>query len=503
MSRSPTNPAAGRPRMFIAQLGTETNSFSPVPTGLQGFREGALIYRDASIDDPEGEGAVMRAYRDLAEADGWEVHEGLCAWAQPGGLTTKATWHHLRDALIASLEAAMPVQCAMLWMHGAMMADGCDDCEGDLLARVRQIVGPNTVVGVELDLHCHLTAAMLANANVLVAYKEYPHTDWRARAEELYAICNRAARGEIRPTTSVFDCRMVGFFPTRVEPMASLVRALEEAEREPGILSASFGHGFPFGDNPDVGAKLWVVTDNDLVRGEEVAERLGKMIYSRRHELVHRFVDADDGLDLAARLEGRVILAERSDNPGGGAPGDNTEILAAMAARRIEGCAIGAIYDPVAVPICEAVGTGTQLRLRIGGKLGPASASPLDLDISVMAIAHDHEQIKFGERSSLGTCAWVRAAPDLDIVLSSIRSQTFSPELFTGLGIDLAAKKVIAVKSAEHFRAEFAPLIDHVVRIVTPQGALQMDFATTPYRKKRDMDFFPRCDDPLSLDIPV
>lgn len=194
--------------------------------------------------------------------------------AQPLGVTVQSAWEALRDELLDDLRAAMPVHAAILPLHGAMVAERCDDCEGGLIARVREIVGSRVPTGVELDLHCHVSERMLAQADVLIAYKGYPHTDILARLEELWRLVLATAEGRVRPVTAVADCRMVSFWHTTREPMAGFVRRMKALEREPGVLSVSFGHGFPWGDVAGNGAKVWVVTDGKRALGERLAGTL-------------------------------------------------------------------------------------------------------------------------------------------------------------------------------------------------------------------------------------
>lgn len=217
-------------KFFIAQLATETNTFSPTPTGRGAFEECGIYRGDGSTKAPDSTGAVLHAFRTLMEADGHEVAEGLCALAEPGGRTVRAVYEDLRDQLLADLRAAMPVDAVQLMLHGAMVADGHDDCEGDVLARVRAIVGPAVPVGAELDLHCHFTELMRTSADVIVALKEYPHTDIADRARELYRILVDMHAGRVRPTTAVFDCRMVGTWQTTREPMAGFVKRMQSFE---------------------------------------------------------------------------------------------------------------------------------------------------------------------------------------------------------------------------------------------------------------------------------
>ena len=484
--------------VFISALATETNTFSPVPAGRATWEEAGLIRRDASLEDPAGVGANLLCYRKLAEADGLAVTESLSAFATPAAPTARLIYEELRDFILEDLKAAGPVAFVMLALHGAMIADGYDDCEGDLIAHVREIVGTDIPIGVELDPHCHLTEIMIDGADAIVLMKEYPHTDFSERAAELYAICKAAALGLIKPVMATFDCRMIGFYPTTIEPMAGLVRMAKRAELEPGILSVSIVHGFPWADQRDSGTRILVVADTDKLTAQRVADRLGRAVYSARQALLPRMPSIDEALSQAIELGGLVVLADTADNAGGGAPGDGTPLLAALLASKIGPSVFGMLYDQGAVRICQEAGRGSELPLRIGGKLGKASGEPLDVVARIMALRDQHVQTFLGQRISLGACAWIRVGL-VDIVLSSIRSQVFGTDALTDMGITLADKRVVAVKSSEHFRTSFQKVTDQIITVATP-GALQMDFAGLHYEKKRDLDFYPRCLDPLGLD---
>ena len=167
-----------------------------------------------------------------------------------------------------------------------------------------------------------------------------------------------------------------------------------------------------------------------------------------------------------------------------------------MLDRGVGAAALGAIWDPIAAAACADAGVGARLQLRIGGKSGPSSAEPLDVEAVVMAVQERHHQTGLGNsRTNMGLSVWIEVA-GIDVVLNSLRTQVFSPDAFTGLGIDLAAKKLVVVKSSQHFYGGFAPLASKVIRAAT-HGAIQMDFAALPYVKKSDLSFHPRVDDPL------
>jgi microcystin degradation protein MlrC len=290
---------------------------------------------------------------------------------------------------------------------------------------------------------------------------------------------------------------MVGFYPTTLEPMASLVAQLKAAEREEGVLSVSFAHGFPWGDTPDTGSRVLVIADGDEATAAALAERLGREIYAHREALLPRYTSIPDALDEAAATPGLVVLGDTADNPGGGAPGDNPAMLRAMLARGCKDAVLGAIWDPVSAATAADAGLGATLGLRLGGKCGEASGEPLDVRATVRAIRENHEQGGLGgSRSALGLSVWLDVE-GIDVVVCSTRAQVFAPDAFTSLGIDLAAKRLAVVKSSQHFEGGFGPIAARLIRVATP-GAIQMDFATMPYRKKRDLNFHPRVDDPLA-----
>lgn len=485
-------------KFFIAHLATETNTFAATPTGIAAFEEIGVFHGDASVREPHGAGGFMAYLRGLIEADGHAVAESLCTLAQPAGRTVRHVYETLRDAILADLRTAAPVDCVQLLLHGAMAADGIDDCEGDLIAAIRAIVGPAVPIGVELDLHCHFTALMAASSDIIVAFKEYPHIDTDERARELYRLLIDTAAGRVRPVTAVFDCKMVGLWPTTREPMQSFVAAMHEAEQLPGVLSVSLGHGFPWGDVREAGAKLWVVTDDDAALARRLADALGRRFWDLREAMRPLTVGIDAALDRIVPGQGPLVLADIADNPGGGASGDSTFILRRLLERGVGNTVVGCLWDLGAIHTCQSAGQGAELQLRIGGKCGRQSGDPVDVRVKVRAIVEDHSQNALGIRERLGTCVWLEVADGrcqgLQIVLASIRTQTYGADAFTGLGIGLADQDCIVVKSTQHFHAEFAPLAREVLYVTTP-GAMNFDFAAIDYRR-RSLDYWPRVAQP-------
>ena len=472
-------------RVFSATLATETNTFAPMPTGLSSFRDRGYYKAGTHPDHMTMFAGPLWAARLRGKPLGWDLREGMVAFAQPSGITTRAAYEALRDELLADLKAAMPVDMVLLGLHGAMVADGYDDCEGDLLQRVRAIVGPQVVVGAELDPHNHLSAAMINNADVLVAFKEYPHTDILERAFELVDLCHAKAEGRAKPLASVADTGGMVIMHTSRQPARGFVDRIMALEGKDGILSISISHGFPWGDVADMGTKVLVYSDGNAAHGAALARKLADELVALRHELGVPQPGIDAALDAAlAAGGGPVVLADGADNPGGGAPGDSTFILERLLARGITQACIGPLWDPGAVRIAFDAGVGARLAMRIGGKVGPSSGAPLDLQVTVKALRRDMVMSGLANTPvAMGDCACVDAA-GVRIVLCSVRNQAMGTDLFTQLGVDLGAMKIIVVKSSQHFYASYSKVAKHVIYVGAP-GAVTGDLKTLLYTKIR------------------
>ena len=470
-------------RVFSGTLATETNTFAPMPTGMATFRERGYWKAGKHPDHMSFFAGPLWAARLRGKPAGWTLIEGMVASAQPGGTTTRAAYEALRDELLADLRAALPLDMVLLGLHGAMVADGCDDCEGELLQRVRAIVGPKVVVGVELDPHHHLSDAMVKNADLLVAFKEYPHTDVLERALELVELCAAKREGRIAPAASVVDCEMIVTMHTSREPARGFVDRIMALEGQDGILSVSIAHGFAWGDVPDMGTKVLVYSDGDAVKGDALARKLADELIAMREALTVPYPGVDAALDEALAFDGGpVVLADGADNPGGGAAGDSTFILRRLLERGIGNACLGPLWDPIAARIAFEAGVGARLNLRIGGKIGPLSGDPLDLPVKVVALQSDMFMTGLSNTpTALGDCALVEAG-GVQIVLISLRNQAMGSDLFTKLGVDLAAKKIVVVKSSQHFYASFSKVAQKVIYVGAP-GAVTLDLKTLPYKK--------------------
>lgn len=458
-------------RVFTATLGTEVDPSSPIPTGWRAFRETMLWRPGEHPGQPtEATGALWACRRRAAER-GWTVVEGTCAYAMPGGPVPQPVYEALRDEILGQLRAALPLDIVALGLHGAMLADGTEDCEGDLLTRAREIVGPQVALGALLDCHAHHGAARQQAADVLVYFKAYPHDDYVERGEELLELLERTRRGDIRPVMQATPCRMLAAFPTRTEPMRSFMERLRALERGP-VLSVSLVHGFPAADVPDVGAQVLVVTDGDEALARETSRRLARELFALREQLraPARRPMREVLHEALQRAERPLVLVDADDNPGGGASGDSTAVLELLLEHGVHDACLGPLWDPQAVRFCFDAGVGARLALRIGGKVGPASGRPLDVRARVLALQRDHAQQVRGVRAPLGDCAAVEVQ-GVEVVLCSVRDQAYEPGLFTGLGIDCAHRRFIVLKSAQQYRLGFDAITTASLPLRAPERA--------------------------------
>lgn len=481
-------------KLVIACMATETNTYAPMPSGWQAWKAGQYS-RQATREPANLFSSPMHEWRAMAEARGWEVIESLGAYAEPGGITPRIVYVSMRDEILADLTTHQP-DIFLISMHGAMVAEGYDDCEGDMMQRARAILGPERVIGLELDPHNHLTPAMLENANLIINYKEYPHTDAPERARELFALAVDTAIGKIRPVMRAYDCRMIVMVPTLLEPAKSFVQSMKDQEGKDGVLSVSLTHSFPFGDVADMGMKTLAITDSDPDKAEAVAHAFGNRLWDLRHQLHRAFPSIEDALNaVEAASSGPVVLADMADNAGAGAPSDSTFFLRAVLERGLTDIAMGMFWDPVLVHICSDAGVGARLRVRVGGKISRESGEPVDLDVTVRAIREGMTQFLGNSEWAIGTGVWLEAN-GVHLVINTIRTQCFDPSLFTDLGMDIKTMRALIVKSINHFYAGFTPVATQIIQVASP-GATPMDMASLPLTK-RDGHYFPRVQDPFA-----
>jgi microcystin degradation protein MlrC len=317
-------------------------------------------------------------------------------------------------------------------------------------------------------------------ADITILYKEFPHTDVVERAEDPLTLVLRTIRKQNKPVTSLYDCRQIGSYPTTLPLMRAFVDKTLAMEGKDGVLSISIGHCFPYADAPELTGRILVITDNDKAKADALATSIGQEFISMRGKTAPDYLSMDDGIAAALAFnDSPVVMADPADNAGGGAPTDNTSILRRLIERDAQSAALGPIWDPVAVKLCFDAGLGASFPLRFGGKIGPASGQPIDATVTVTALTRDAWQSLGPTQVPLGDCAAVKVG-GVEVVLISNRTQELGLELFRNLNIEPTQRRLVVVKSTNHFMAAFGPIAKQVI-YVDSDGPLSRHYRKIPY----------------------
>jgi microcystin degradation protein MlrC len=461
-------------RFFVAMLAHETNTFSSIPTDRALFEAHDLRYGGELLEAFRGTGTCLGGMIDAAGGAGVTLVPSLAAAASPAGRVTKAFYAEARDRLLADLRAAGPLDGVLLDLHGAMVVEGLDDGEGDLLRAVRAEVGA-LPIAVTLDFHANVTRAMVETATLLHGYKTYPHVDMDARGREATARLADVVAGRVRPTVAYRQPPMLppiaGQLTTR-GPMRRLYDLADAMERRPGVVSVSVFAGFPLADIHDAGLSVYVVTDGNQPLADALADELAAAAWAMRHDFLHTALPVKDAVARALALDGRpVVLADIADNTGGGAGGDTTEILRELLRVGARSATVACLWDAEAARACVAAGVGATVTLPVGGKVDPSHGAPVTVTGRVRTLSDGRfvyqGPMMRGVEGRLGPTA-VLDVNDVKVILISHRRQTLDPEMIRFVGIDPLAEKILVVKSSIHYRAAFEPIARAILEVDAP-----------------------------------
>jgi microcystin degradation protein MlrC len=322
---------------------------------------------------------------------------------------------------------------------------------------------------------------------VLLGCQLYPHTDMHERGIEAVELAQRIVNGEIRPVTRLAQLPMlVQAAATAIHPAKTVNEHCAEWESGPGVVDVTFFHGFPYTDTPDVGVTVVVTTDGNEDLAERAASDVARRIWDLRDDFRQDLPRPEEAIRQALDTDGGpVVIAETSDNAGGGAAADGTHLLKAMLAANLSAAAFGFIFDPETAEQAHAAGVGATIEARIGGKTDSLHGSPAETRAYVKALTDGEyimqSELGRGMKIELGKTARLIVG-GMDIIVASSRQQTYEPELFLLHGIDVSRYTIIALKSSQHFRAGFEPVAARIIRTDTP-GATTNDFSLFPYKR--------------------
>jgi len=491
-------------KVVTAEFLHETNTFNVHKTNLSSFEADTLLIGDDKLSARGQANTGLAGCIDCSRKFGWQMKHAVSAHAGPSGLVTTEAFEHIAGIILDAARAEQP-DGVLLILHGAMVPEFCDDGEGELLARLRDAIGAELPVAITLDLHANVSQRMCELVQIIVSYKTYPHIDMREAARHAGEILQLAMLGEISPRTLRAHRPMLSEANggrTDTGPMIDRLARARAYEAEADVFAVSINAGFEESDIAEIGPTVLVTYQGDADAHREFAESIADDIWARRAECLNTYYSVDEAADIAARYTGEapLIIADYADNPGGGAYGDSTALLAALLKRGLVNACFGPMVDAEAARNLHQYNEGDSVTIAIGGKTDPRfGGEPLTLS---GRLCHLSGGVCVGDGPMMGgltmnfglTC--VLQVDGFAILVVSEPIQMYDLQQFRAFGIDPAEHTVVGLKSMQHFRAAFEPIAGEI--IVCDSGALCTPDATKlSYRNLRhpiypiDQDFEP------------
>jgi microcystin degradation protein MlrC len=460
----------------------ETNTFAPSKAGYAAFEDGGgwppLVFGEDIAPRLDGANIPAAGALRMLRSLGHRTVGLVWGAASPSAHVTRDAYERIVGDMLARLTALGSVDGVYLDLHGAMVTEHLDDGEGELLSRIRRVVGTRVPVVASLDLHANMTRAMLEHADGMVAYRTYPHVDMAATGERAAQLLHDTLAAGHAPSKSMRALDFLTGLPsqcTLIEPAQGIYSMLERLEREHHCV-LSFTPGFPMADFPECGMAVTAYGIDDA-RTQTACVSLAHAIADAEGEFSMELFDPDAAV-VRAMHRGEpgapVVLADTQDNPGAGGNGDTTGLLAALLARRAPESVLGLLIDPVSAMKAHAIGVGSRAAFSLGEISGVPGHHPYEAEFSVEALGDGRftctGPMFHGFRMQLGPMA-VLEKDGVRVVLASKKCQAADQEMFRHVGIEPRQQRILALKSSVHFRADFQPIAREVLVVVAPGPA--------------------------------
>jgi len=484
-------------RIAIGGFLHESHSFAPMPTTYADFFGPGvwlgLVEGDRLLSEVRGTSVPSAGAVDVAEAAGVEIVPLAWCFANPAGQVQDEAFERISALICARLSHALdkgPLDGVYLDLHGAGVSDSFPDMEGELLRRVRAIVGA-TPLTISLDPHCNLTRAMVERSDAIAPFRTYPHVDMPAAgARAMTLLLQRIKRG--KPWARAF--RQIDFWIpitsqcTMMAPMKPVFDTRARLADETRVAELAFCFGFPYADFPDCGAAVAAYADTQA-EADRAADALTGTINAAETTFALDVVPAKDAVAEAIRLSNfakrPVVIADTQDNPGGGGHGDTTGVLAELIAQGAQGAVLGLMNDAESAAAFHRAGVGATVPCSFGGK---SDGAPIQVTAKVLKLTDGKVictgPMAKGNPASLGPTALVEVAPGITVIVVSKKSQAYDQALFRHVGVEPADCKVLVLKSSVHFRADFQPISEKVIVAIAP-GPVVADPSVFPFKNLR------------------
>jgi microcystin degradation protein MlrC len=482
-------------RIAVGGFLHETNTFAPTKATYDDFVHGGGW---PSMESGDGVLKVMRninvglaGFAGAADANGWELVPTISCGASPSAHVTKDAFERIVKVMVDGIACAGPLDGVYLDLHGAMVTEHLDDGEGEILARVRKVIGKDLPLVVSLDLHANVTPEMVAHADALIAYRTYPHVDMadtgRASAKHLALLLGTRQRfaKAFRQLPFLIP---ISWQCTNDQPTKGIYERLAALESE-AVPTLSFAPGFPAADFEGCGPTVFAY-GRTQADADAAADTIAALVSSHENDFDGRIYSPDDGvrhaMELAKSAKKPIIIADTQDNPGAGGDSDTTGMLRALV-RNKASAATGVIYDPQSAKMAHEAGVGARVTLALGGKSGIPGDAPYQ-ETFVVETLSDGKFIAsgpyYGGRDmDMGPSAALRIG-DVRVVVSSRKAQLADQSMYRYVGIEPTEQAILVNKSSVHFRADFEPIAEKLLICAAP-GAMPADPASLPWTRLR------------------
>lgn len=495
------------PRIAIGSIFQESNEFVKIRTELDLFRNTYVHERQAllSLAGTDCEVAGMLA---VCESEGATVIPLVAARCVSGGPLSDDCYSYLKNALLTPLREAGPVDGVLLSMHGSMVTVSEGDPEGDLLAAIRVLIGPDAPVVMTLDLHAHVTPRMVTHTTGLVSFTHYPHDDTYTTGERGARLLFDALNGRTRPVMALAKvpllaagCRGMTFGDA---PMAHLTHRARELERTPGVLSISCFQIHPNNDQPGMGSGAIVITDNDPELARRTALSFAEEFWSRRFEFEPEVVSVAEAVARGREIDGPVVLVDTADCPGGGAPEDSVALLRELLALGVTERCFTLVVDPVAAEVCAAAGIGQTVSFDLGYGFDSDWGQPLPVTGVVRGVCDGRFLYTGGAYggtwASMGLSATLKIG-SIEVLIMSQPTYDWWDEQYRSAGMDVRTAKFIGIKNPMNYQFAYRDSAKASFIVDTP-GPTPANIARLPH-KRLQRPFYPKDKDIPNLEIPV
>ena len=477
-------------RIAVGCIGHETNTFSPVATTIDNFKNGSYHRGDKVIAAFQGTRTITGGFLDVAEQLNLQPIPLLWAFATPSGMVKHAAYQTLKAEFLTLLQNAGELDGVLLDLHGAMVTDELEDVEGDLIQAVREVVGETWIV-TTLDLHANITAKMAHYSDVIIGFDTYPHVDCYERGFEAGQLLFGMNAGKIQPTMAYRQLPLLTAPPaqcTMKPPMTDVVEVLHALETERGVVTATLSMGFPFADIADAGVSVLVTTNGDMALADAYADQFASHIWEMREQFTFNLHAVGSAIEIANQTDGGpIVLADGADNPGGGGPCDGTTILQKFIEADVQDAVVAVIADPESVAQAVGAGVGNRVQLNVGGKTDEQHGAPVALAGYVKTLSDGRFILKGpmgrGTVGQMGRTAVIQVG-GVEVIVTERRIQPYDAEVLRSVGIEPRTRKLIALKSAVHFRADYTPIAHQILDVDTP-GVHSPNLFNYDYRKLR------------------